>query len=196
VLGGKILRIDTNGAAWPGNASGQRWYSRGHRNPQGIAFRPGSNDPYSVEHGPDVNDEVNQLVNGANSGWNPNNGSGGYDQSKPMTDPSLPGPIMTPVWASGGVTVAPSGATFLSGAQWKGWDGALAVACLDGSPDVGQRLLIMKLNAAGTALTEAPTTVLNLGIRLRSAVEGPDGNLYVVTDGLDGAGAIWKVVPL
>jgi glucose/arabinose dehydrogenase len=27
-------------------------------------------------------------------------------------------------------------------------------------------------------------------------VQGPDGNLYVVTDGLDGAGAIWKVVPL
>jgi glucose/arabinose dehydrogenase len=92
--------------------------------------------------------------------------------------------------------VAPSGATFLSGPQWKGWDGALAVACLDGSPDVGQRLLIMKLNPAGTALTEAPTTVLNHSVRLRVAVQGPDGNLYVVTDGLNGDGAIWKVVPL
>jgi glucose/arabinose dehydrogenase len=197
VLGGKILRIDTNGAAWPGNASGQRWYTRGHRNPQGIAFRPGSNDPYSVEHGPDVNDEVNKLVNGANSGWNPNNGAGQYTQANPMTDPSIePANTMTPVWASGGVTVAPSGATFLSGPQWKGWDGALAVACLDGSPDVGQRLLIMKLNPAGTALTEAPTTVLNHSVRLRVAVQGPDGNLYVVTDGLNGDGAIWKVVPL
>ena len=74
VLGGKILRVDTNGSPWPGNVSGSRWYTRGHRNPQGLAFRPGSNDPYSVEHGPDVNDEVNQLVNGANSGWNPDNG--------------------------------------------------------------------------------------------------------------------------
>lgn len=196
VLAGKILRIDTNGNPWPGNVSGARWYTRGHRNPQGIAFRPDTFEPFSIEHGPDVNDEVNRLVNGANAGWNPDNGAGGYDQSKPMTDPTLPGPIMTAVWSSGGVTVAPSGGTFLSGAQWKGWNGALAVACLDGSPDVGQRLLIMKVNQAGTALTEAPTTALNRGIRLRVAVQAPDGNLYVVTDGVNGAGAIWKVVPV
>ncbi len=196
VLAGKILRIDQDGNPWPGNVSGARWYTRGHRNPQGLAFRPGSNDPYSVEHGPDVNDEVNKLVNGANSGWNPNNGSGGYDQSKPMTDASIePGNTMTPVWQSGGVTVAPSGGTFLSGTKWKNWDGALVVACLDGSPDVGQRLLVMHLNGAGTSLTGSAVTALNRGVRLRSAVQGPDGNLYVVTDGTGGAGAIWLVVP-
>jgi glucose/arabinose dehydrogenase len=194
VLAGKVLRIDQDGHAWPGNASGALWYTRGHRNPQGLAFRPGSNDPYSVEHGPDVNDEVNKLVNGGNSGWNPNNGSGGYDQSRPMTDPSLT-PSMTPVWTSGGVTVAPSGATFLSGAQWKGWNGALVVACLDGSPDVGQRLLVMHLNANGTALTSAPVSVLAISSRLRSAVEGPDGDLYVATDTADGGGAIWRIRP-
>jgi glucose/arabinose dehydrogenase len=54
----------------------------------------------------------------------------------------------------------------------------------------------MKLNPPGTALTEAPTTVLNVSVRLRAAVQGPDGNLYVITDGLNGAGAIWKVVPV
>jgi aldose sugar dehydrogenase len=196
VLGGKILRVDMNGAPWPGNTSGARWYTRGHRNPQGLAFRPDSFDPYSIEHGPDVDDEVNQLVNGANSGWNPNDGAGHYDQSKPMTDPTLdPGNTMTPVWKSGNVTVAPSGGTFLSGAQWKSWDGALVVACLDGSPDVGQRLLVMHLNPAGTALTEPAVTALARGVRLRSAVEGPDGDLYVVTDGTGSDGAIWKVVP-
>ncbi len=196
VLGGKILRVDMNGAPWPGNTSGARWYTRGHRNPQGLAFRPGSNDPYSIEHGPDVDDEVNKLVNGANGGWNPNDGANNYDQSKPMTDPTLdPGNTMTPVWKSGNVTVAPSGGTFLTGAQWKSWDGALVVACLDGSPDVGQRLLVMHLNSAGTALTTPAVTALARGVRLRSAVEGPDGNLYVVTDGTSGAGAIWKVVP-
>jgi glucose/arabinose dehydrogenase len=69
------------------------------------------------------------------------------------------------------------------------------VACLDGSPSVGQRLLVMHLNAAGTALTAAPVTALARSVRLRSAVQAPDGNLYVVTDGTGGAGAIWKVVP-
>ena len=74
VLGGKILRVDMNGDPWPGNVSGTRWYTRGHRNPQGLAFRPGSNDPYSVEHGPDVNDEVNKLVNGGEQRLEPDNG--------------------------------------------------------------------------------------------------------------------------
>ncbi len=159
--------------------SGQRWYTKGHRNPQGLAFRPGSNQPFSVEHGPDVNDEVNQLTNGGNAGWNPDNGSA-YDQSKPMTDPAIA--TIFPTWASGGVTVAPSGATFLSGARWKNWDGALVVACLDGSPDVGQRLLVMHVSADGSTLTAPAVTALNLGVRLRSAVQGPDGNLYVTTD--------------
>jgi glucose/arabinose dehydrogenase len=197
VLGGKILRIDQNGAAWPGNLFGARWYTRGHRNPQGIAFRPGSNDPYSIEHGPDVNDEVNKLQNVGNGGWNPNDGAGNYIQTNPMTDPSLdPANTMTPVWVSGGVTVAPSGGTFLAGAQWKTWNGALVVACLDGSPDVGQRLLVMRLNAAGTALVEPAITALNRSVRLRVAVQGPDGDLYVITDGTGGAGAIWHVHPV
>jgi glucose/arabinose dehydrogenase len=197
-LSGKILRVDQDGNPWPGNASGSRWYTRGHRNPQGIAFRPGSNDPYSLEHGPEVDDEANKLVNGANGGWNPDDGAGGYDQSKPMTDTTLePGNTMTPVWQSGGVTVAPSGATFLSGPQWKAWDGALVVACLDGSPDVGQRLLVLHLDGAGTALTASPVTALARGVRLRAAVQGPDGNLYLVTDGPFGSdpSSIWKVVP-
>ena len=193
VLAGKILRIDTDGNPWPGNVSGQRWYTKGHRNPQGIAFRPGNNQPFSIEHGPDVNDEVNQLTNGGNAGWNPDNGSA-YDQSKPMTDPAIA--TIFPTWASGGVTVAPSGGTFLSGAKWRNWDGALVVACLDGSPDVGQRLLVMHLSADGTTLTAPPVTALNLGVRLRSAVQGPDGDLYVTTDGDGGSGAIWRIIPV
>ena len=82
--------------------------------------------------------------------------------------------------------MAPSGATFLTGTQWKGFENALAVAVLKDS-----ELLIMKLNLDGTALVQAPTVVLKNGVRLRSAVQGPDGNLYITTD----ADAIWRVVP-
>lgn len=190
-LAGKVLRVNTDGTAYAGNSSGRLWYTRGHRNPQGIAFRPGTNDPFSVEHGPDVNDEVNKLVDGGNAGWNPDDGGGGYDQSRPMTGPTA---TMFPTWASGGQTVAPSGATFLHGPQWDLWDGALAVACLDYNAAVGQRLLVMTLDPAGTATTSVNPTLAN-SARLRTAVQGPDGNLYVVTDGDGGSGKIWKVVP-
>jgi glucose/arabinose dehydrogenase len=39
------------------------------------------------------------------------------------------------------------------------------------------------------------TPVLANGVRLRSAVQGPDGNQYVSTDVGGGTGAIWKVTP-
>ena len=58
-LNGKILRVQTDGSPYPGNPyfdggiNKARIFTFGHRNPQGIAFRPGSDAPYSVEHGPD-----------------------------------------------------------------------------------------------------------------------------------------------
>jgi glucose/arabinose dehydrogenase len=43
--------------------------------------------------------------------------------------------------------------------------------------------------------TEAQWTVLTDRGRLRSAVQGPDGNLYISTDAADRAGAILVVTP-
>ena len=75
-MNGKVMRVQTDGSGYPGNPFGAnavqaRIFTYGHRNPQGIAFRPGSNAPYSVEHGPDRNDEVNRLVAGGNGGLGP-----------------------------------------------------------------------------------------------------------------------------
>jgi glucose/arabinose dehydrogenase len=199
-LGGKILRVQVapdglSVAPYPGNTSGKLWYTKGHRNPQGLAFRPGTTQVFDDEHGPDINDEVNLLANGGNAGWKPTNGLD-YDQSKSMTDPTIA--TIFPTWRSGdSVTVAPSGSTFLSGAKWRNWDGALVVACLDGAPDVGQRLLVMHLNGAGTALLAgSPVTALAQGVRLRAAVQGPNGDLYVVTDQDGGSGQIYRIAPL
>ena len=94
-----------------------RIYTFGHRNPQGTAFRPGTGQPCSIEHGPDKNDEVNRLVAGGNGGWDPNTGDS-YDQSHPMTDLQKFPDAMIPAWRSGDSgTVAPSGGTFLAGSQ-------------------------------------------------------------------------------
>jgi glucose/arabinose dehydrogenase len=197
-LNGKILRVTTDGAPYPSNpyfdggVNKARIYTFGHRNPQGIAFRPGTGQVYSVEHGPDRNDEVNRLVPGGNGGWNP---VPGYNQSVPMTDIlHYPG-AMRPVWRSGdGGTIAPSGATFLSGPQWKALDGALAVAVLKGS-----QLRLMFLDGPGNVTGTA--AVLRNGVRLRVAVEGPDGSLYISTDARNGSSAsngqdqIWRVDP-
>jgi glucose/arabinose dehydrogenase len=190
-LGGKVLRITTTGAAAPGNpalgaGADPRIWSWGHRNVQGIAFAPGAPawHGYSVEHGTDRDDEVNRLVAG-NFGWDP---VPGYDETRPMTDlVKFPSAVVAS-WRSGFPTIAPSGATFLTGAQWRGWQGALAVAVLKGAQ---LRVLFPQPNGGVTGTTVA----LGNGVRLRSAVQGPDGALYLSTDGRAAGDQIWRVVP-
>jgi len=191
-LNGKVLRLNPDGSAptdnpffgaTPGN---DRIYTFGHRNPQGIAFRPSNGQAYNSEHGPDKNDEVNRLVAGGNGGWDP---VPGYNQGVPMTDLAKFPNAMIPAWRSGDSgTVAPSGATFLSGTQWKAWDGALLVVFLKDS-----KARVMFLDGSGNV--SFATRILENGVRLRSAVQGPDGSLYIATDVGGGGGAIWKVTP-
>jgi aldose sugar dehydrogenase len=195
-LNGKVARIDpATGKGVSGNpffGSGsdnhQRIFTYSHRNPQGITFQPGTNQPYSIEHGPDKNDEVNRLVAGGNGGWDPNNG-GSYDQTVPMTDLQKFPNAMIPAWRSGDSgTVAPSGGTFLTGPQWKAWENQLVVAFLKDS-----KARVMFLDGDGNVSFATP--ILANGVRLRVAVEGPDGNLYITTDVGNNQGAIWKVTP-
>jgi glucose/arabinose dehydrogenase len=46
-------------------------YTYGHRNVQGLALQPGTGLMWTVEHGPDRDDEVNVEQKGGNYGWNP-----------------------------------------------------------------------------------------------------------------------------
>lgn len=201
-MGGKVLRVDRNGAAAPGNntpAGGDpRIYTYGHRNVQGIAFRPNSNQIYTSEHGPGHSDEVTRLIAGGNSGWDPVPESGvscadsycGYISNKidgtltPMTDTVKFPNAMRPVWNNGGMSQGTGPSTFISGPQWKAWDGRLLVGIMG-----AERLAVIQLDANGV-LTNAVDATLTRA-RYRSLVQGPDGNLYIATDG----GAIWRVTP-
>ncbi|MEM1265936.1 MAG: PQQ-dependent sugar dehydrogenase, partial [Pseudomonadota bacterium] len=75
LMGSKVMRMDTDGNAAPGNTPPEgfdpRTYTYGHRNVQGIAFHPGSGSAIAAEHGPWHSDEITVLVNGGNAGWDP-----------------------------------------------------------------------------------------------------------------------------
>ena len=73
LIAGKVLRIDGDGNAHPGNkfSGDKRVYTYGHRNVQGIDFRPSDGRAFTAEHGPWHNDEITALVNGGNAGWDP-----------------------------------------------------------------------------------------------------------------------------
>ena len=174
-LAGKTLRVDRfNGAGIAGNAGGgdSRVYTYGHRNVQGLAVRA-NGDVFSVEHGTGVDDEINRLQNGGNYGWDP---VPGYNESRPMTDLNKFPNAIQASWKSGDPTIAPSGATFLAGAQWGDYNGALAVSVLK-----NQELRIYRFSGNSIVSDEAPAQLDGDFGRLRAAELGPDGALYVST---------------
>src|SRR5262249_2927394 len=73
-LSGKILRIDRDGNAAPGNPFGNRIWSLGHRNVQGFAWTS-AGTMLATEHGPSgefgwcCHDELNLIQPGKNYGW-------------------------------------------------------------------------------------------------------------------------------
>lgn len=186
-LGGKVLRLDlATGRPLPDNPFAdaadppQRYVvSYGHRNIQGVAVRPGTDQVFTAEHGPDNNDEVNLDVAGGNYGWDPSQGGtvGGYDESVPMTDLQRFPDAVPAVWQSGDTTQAICAAAFLDGEQWGSWDGALVVTALKGA-----KLLVLSLDPSGAVTRVAiPDAVNGPFGRLRAARLGPDGALYVTT---------------
>lgn len=199
LLGGKILRVTTSGAAAPGNAPpagfDARIYTYGHRNVQGLAFRPGTGQVFSAEHGPNHSDEVTPLVAGGNGGWDPQSrptlscpdnycGYAGTPTSMPMTDVARFPTALPPAWSNGSASQGTGPASFLVGTQWRAWNGRLAVGIMGGA-----RLVILELDAAGRSIGEVNAAVP--GARYRALTQGPDGALYIATD----AGEIWRVVP-
>jgi glucose/arabinose dehydrogenase len=187
-LAGKVLRFDRDGNPSPSNPGvvdpGTGWHplvhTMGHRNIQGLAFRPADGAAFSVEHGTACDDEINRLVPGANYGWDPRGPGGSYDDTQPMT---FTGAVES-VWSSGCPTIATSGAAFLD-TRWGERAGSLAVATLK-----GQSLHVFGIAGSKVVRNER---VLGGHGRLRSVTAAPDGTLWVTTDAEPGS--LLQVVP-
>ena len=198
LLGGKVLRFDAatgQGTADNPFPTAPLVYTYGHRNPQGLALRPGTTEMWSVEHGPLWDDEVNLLTPGTNYGWNPNpEGPSERAQNASMTDLDAFPDAVVARWTSGFATIAPSGATFLEGDDWGEWEGRLAVATLK-----TLSLRLFEFSAKGEYVSQVVATdVERLHYRLRTPVLGPDGALYITTSDATndpGTDRILRVVP-
>ncbi|WP_255363603.1 sorbosone dehydrogenase family protein [Geodermatophilus sp. DSM 45219] len=194
-LGGKVLRVDpATGEAAGGNPflgradADPRVWTYGHRNVQGLAVRPGSGQVYAAEHGPRRDDEVTLLRAGGNGGFAPT--GPGYGEFVPMTDLSLPD-VLPATWASGEPTIASSGATFLAGEQWQGYEGLLLLGVLK---DRG--VLALRVADDGTLIEQfrLPELEGTYG-RIRTVQQGADGALYVTTDNGGGDDVLLRVTP-
>ena len=221
-LRGKILRVDRDGKAAAGNKPpagfDARVFTYGHRNPQGIAFRPGTGDVFVSENGPWHSDEVTKLENGGNGGWDPRDnvngrpacpdGYCGYSPNQmgalppkeraafmPMTDLKAYPNAMKPAWNNNGLSQGMCGSVFLVGKQWKEWEGRLAVGYagigIHGTP-TGNRIDILDISKDGKSAKREELLWPTFAGRFRHVSLDQQGNLYVADEA---SGMIYKVTP-
>lgn len=183
-LNGKVLRVNPDGTIpadnpiMPGASGRSAVYTMGHRNPQGIAFQPGTGLGYAIEHAHYVDHTtgvashatVMRLEAGGNYSWPYGSGFG----------------YKAPVWQSrNSPYVATSGGSFVSDPKWAGWAGDLFLGAL-----AGEMVLRLHPNVDGS-FSLAQTLYVGTYGRLRGVTEGPDGALYVTGDD----GIILRIAP-
>ena len=192
---GKILRLNDDGTIpkdnpFVGKAGAKpEIYSLGHRTVLGLTFKPGTNELWETENGPQGGDEVNVIKAGKNYGWPLVTYGRDYDGKR------LPGPsrdAFEPPELFWVPSVTASGISFYSGDKipaWKGnlFLGSMTVGRLPGTGNL-QRVVF---NENGEQRRESLLTDLHQ--RIRDVRQGPDGLLYLLTDENDGA--VLKIEP-
>jgi glucose/arabinose dehydrogenase len=152
---------------------------------QGIAIEPGTGRLWTSEHGPRGGDEINAVDEGKNYGF-PVIGYGRDYNGKPINgdktaEPGMEQPVY--FWTP---DIAPAGISFYDGARFPEWRGNLFVSALAGKSLI--RLVLEK----GRVVNEE-RLLTELGARIRGVAQGPEGALYVLTDG--NAGRILRLMP-
>ena len=188
---GKVLRINSDGSIPRDNPFAGRAgahpeiYALGFRDVQGVAIDPRTGGLWTSEHGPRGGDEINAVRKGGNYGF-PVIGYGREYSGKPINgDKTAQAGMEQPVyfWTP---DIAPAGIAFYSGSRFPAWRGNLFVSALAGRALVRLVLKNERVVAEERLLTE-------LNARIRGVAGGPDGNLYVLTDGA--GGKIVRLVP-
>jgi glucose/arabinose dehydrogenase len=177
---GKVLRVNLDGSVPADNPFVGRAgalpeiFTQGHRDPQGLAFRPETGEMWSVEHGPLGGDELNLLLPGRNYGWPIVSKGGNYtDVTGFKSIPSRPD-MEEPrhFWP---MTIAPSNVVFYSGKRFPAWRGNALISGLAG-------MKLTRVEFDGSAVRNVSTLVEGLG-RIRDVHEGPDGLIYLAITG-------------
>ncbi len=188
---GKVLRINTDGSIPRDNPFAGRTgahpeiFALGFRDVQGVAIHPRTGTLWTSEHGPRGGDEINAVEKGKNYGF-PVIGYGREYSGKPINgDKTAQAGMEQPVyfWTP---DIAPAGIGFYTGKLFPAWHGDLFVAALAGRALV--RLVLKDDRVIGEQ-----RLLTALDSRIRGVSEGPDGALYVLTDGA--GGKIVRLVP-
>jgi len=174
--GGKVYRLNRDGSVPRDNPFVGRdealpsIYSYGHRNPQGLDVHPETGTLWATEHGPRGGDELNRLQRGANYGW-PTITYGINYAGEIITPKRRAEEMKQPVffWRP---SIATSGFSFYTGEQFPYWENQGLVSSLKNQS--------VRLLTIGEGRVMHQEIILRGAGRVREAVPGPDGAIYLV----------------
>ena len=196
---GKTLRLKDDGTVPPDNpfvgraGAKPEIYTYGHRNGYGLTVHPDTGEVWQAEIGPLGGDEINILLAGHNYGWPlvsmGRNYTGVLVSDEPFFRKGMDNARM--FWVP---SISPSSLMFYNGDKFKGWKGSLFVGAL-----TTRSLIRVSFNQPSQA--EQREVLLGaFNLRIRDVVLGPDGNLYVATEGQTGGnaadGMVLKIEPV
>lgn len=194
-LAGKTLRVNDDGTVPPDNpfvgqkdARPEIW-AYGNRNPQGLAWQPGTGTMFQTEHGPSFfegkgsgGDEVNIVEKGKNLGWPEIHHT---EKRNGMVSPLLE---YSPA-------CAPGSGMFYNGAVFPAFKGNFFFGCL-------RSARIVRVTLDGNKVVSQENLFDGTFGRIREMEEGPDGYIYFSTSNRDGRGSpakeddrIMRIVP-
>ena len=185
VYAGAVIRLGTDGqlapAALRGDLAGS--FTKGHRNPQGMAINPETGEIWVHEHGPKGGDEVNILKAGANYGWPVLSYGreyfGGQIGDGRTTAPGYTDPVW--VWVP---SIAPSGMAFYTADMFPEFKGGLLVGSLK-----FRSLYHLRLKS-GRPVSEQALLKRKIG-RVRDVAVAADGSILLLSD--EASGGLYRL---
>ncbi|HUD91451.1 PQQ-dependent sugar dehydrogenase [Sphingobium sp.] len=177
---GKLLRVRDDGSVPSDNpfvkdpkAKGEI-FSLGHRNAYGMAWDPKTGRMWASEFGPAGGDELNLIIAGHNYGW-PLVSFGRHYFGKPVSDQpwyreGMDNPLF--FWNP---SFNPEAMIFYTGDKFPRLKGSLLIA--------GASKRIAQMIIAGDFVRQGDTMLNELDVRFRDIRQGPDGYIYVLTEG-------------
>jgi glucose/arabinose dehydrogenase len=186
---GKIVRIHPDGSVPKDNpfvdkpAARPETWSFGHRNVLGVALDD-KRRLWVAEMGPRGGDELNLVERGKDYGW-PTIGYGeeysGGTIHKTTQAPGMEQPVY--YWDP---VISPGALMIYSGDLFPEWKGNFFIAGLSSKA-------LIRLVLENDRVIGEERLLASRGTRIRDVVQGPDGSVYVLTDG--GGAKVWKLTP-
>lgn len=175
---GTIVYIKPDGSPAADKPAQEGWdpliWSIGHRNVQGAVLDPATGKLWTLEHGPQGGDELNQPESGKNYGWPiiiyGKEYSGAAVGEGITEKPGLEQPVY--YWTP---SIATSGLELYTGDLFPDWKGNLLAGAL-------KYMQVQRLVLKDGKVVAHEVVADDIGDRVRDLKQGPDGAVYVVTD--------------